>query len=189
MHSGQQRHSGGNRERIIAAASRLIMEKGIESTSLADIAQDVGISKGTLYYHYASKGELIFDIAESHINQVTEELLCWIEQVQQEVSPEEIFRMVFEKIIAATTRGKLHLYLIQEAITNDDALMLRFREKYANWQRLIEENLAKILHAEVDCRVFAQVILAALDGFIIQSLLGVEGLSLEEISRFVLGGT
>ncbi|MCF6179205.1 MAG: TetR family transcriptional regulator C-terminal domain-containing protein, partial [Geopsychrobacter sp.] len=82
-----------------------------------------------------------------------------------------------------------HLYLLQEAITNDEALKQRFREKYANWQRLIEETLAKILHADIDCRVFAQIILAALDGFIIQSLLGVEGLSLEEISRFVLGGT
>jgi len=189
MGSGQQQQSGGNRERIIEVASRLVMEKGVESTSLADIAREVGISKGTLYYHYASKDDLIFDVAESHINQVTEQLLGWIEQVRQEATPEEIFRTVFEKIIAAQTRGKLHLYLLQEAITRNDDLKLRFREKYAKWQMLIEENVAKILHADIDFRVFAQILLAALDGFIIQSLLGVEGFSLEEVSRFVLGGT
>ncbi|NLB53646.1 MAG: helix-turn-helix transcriptional regulator, partial [Syntrophomonadaceae bacterium] len=40
----------------------LMAEKGIIKTSLADIAREVGISKGTLFYHFASKDDLVNDI-------------------------------------------------------------------------------------------------------------------------------
>ncbi|NLO01890.1 MAG: helix-turn-helix transcriptional regulator, partial [Bacteroidales bacterium] len=39
-------HDNNNREKILAAARMLMAEKGIMKTSLADIAREVGISKG-----------------------------------------------------------------------------------------------------------------------------------------------
>jgi AcrR family transcriptional regulator len=47
-------NQAGKRQQIIEAVARLIIQKGIEKTSLADIAEEAGISKGSLYY-YASK--------------------------------------------------------------------------------------------------------------------------------------
>ena len=39
---------------ILDAAARLFMEKGFDRTSANDILAAVGISKGTLYYHFKS---------------------------------------------------------------------------------------------------------------------------------------
>ena len=43
---------------IIEAAKVLFFEKGYEQTSTVDIMRAVGIAKGTLYYHFASKKRL-----------------------------------------------------------------------------------------------------------------------------------
>ena len=53
---------------IIKVATELIGKKGVEKTSLADIAREAGISKGTLYYYYPTKNDirtckLVFEIA------------------------------------------------------------------------------------------------------------------------------
>jgi len=54
--------AGSTQERIIEAASNELMtERGVTDTSLADIAGEVGISKGTLFYYYSSKNDLVYD--------------------------------------------------------------------------------------------------------------------------------
>jgi AcrR family transcriptional regulator len=47
------------RERIISAASKLFYDEGIRSVSVDAVAEKAGVTKRTLYYHFASKDELI----------------------------------------------------------------------------------------------------------------------------------
>jgi AcrR family transcriptional regulator len=61
---------------ILDAATRVFHEKGYESTSIQDIADSVGILKGSLYYYITSKEDLLFDI----IKGVHEEALQNIER-------------------------------------------------------------------------------------------------------------
>jgi AcrR family transcriptional regulator len=52
------------REHILTTAAQLFSEKGFEATSIQDIAERVGMLKGSLYYHISSKDELLFEIIE-----------------------------------------------------------------------------------------------------------------------------
>lgn len=47
------------RDRILDAALDLFIEQGYEKTSLREIAERVGVTKAALYYHFASKEEII----------------------------------------------------------------------------------------------------------------------------------
>jgi AcrR family transcriptional regulator len=47
------------RDRIVAAASRLFYSEGIRSVSVDAIAAKAGVTKRTLYYHFASKDDLV----------------------------------------------------------------------------------------------------------------------------------
>jgi AcrR family transcriptional regulator len=58
------RVTGDRREEIIAAAVRLFHEQGYASTSMQDIADAVGLLKGSLYYYIAGKEDLLFEIHE-----------------------------------------------------------------------------------------------------------------------------
>lgn len=173
-----------NRERIIAVAAKLIIERGVANTTLADIAVAANISKGTLYYYYPTKGDLIFDIAERHMNRMTQKIFRWIEESGHGQPPDRVIRMVFDTALHSLTRGHIHLYLIQEALAENPSLKGRFIEAYRNWRILIQDGLMKIFKNENEYRVASRVLLAAIDGFLIQRLLGVEEISFDEISSF-----
>jgi AcrR family transcriptional regulator len=48
------------RERILDVALDLFVDKGYDSASLREIAEQMGFSKAALYYHFASKGDIFF---------------------------------------------------------------------------------------------------------------------------------
>lgn len=50
------------RERIVQAAAARFLDHGFAGTSLRDIASDCGIKAGSIYYHFASKDELLTQI-------------------------------------------------------------------------------------------------------------------------------
>lgn len=56
--------AGTTKERILETALELFAEKGYLGTSMRDIAQRLGITKGALYKHYAGKQEILDSIVE-----------------------------------------------------------------------------------------------------------------------------
>jgi AcrR family transcriptional regulator len=56
------RDGGETRARIEGEALRLFSEKGVDGTSVRDIAHAVGVSEGALYRHFASKEMLARDL-------------------------------------------------------------------------------------------------------------------------------
>lgn len=62
------------RNEILDIASELFVQKGFEGTSTNDILEKVGIARGTLYYHFKSKEEILDAIVERVNQQVVERL-------------------------------------------------------------------------------------------------------------------
>lgn len=178
--------NSNNRQIILDVASKIMMDKGVKDTSLAEIAKTVNISKGTLYYYYPSKSDLVYDITEQHFDLITKNLLHWIEQKREELSIEELLNYVYETLLNAETRSKLHLYLLQDALLNNQALMKRFQEKYQEWRILIENELKKIYKGNKEkSRVLSFIILATIDGFLIQRNFAKEKIPLDEVIMYL----
>jgi AcrR family transcriptional regulator len=60
--------SADTRERIQAAAMDLFSERGIQQTSLQDIANRLGITKPALYYHFDSREDLVRTLVQPLID-------------------------------------------------------------------------------------------------------------------------
>jgi TetR/AcrR family transcriptional regulator, cholesterol catabolism regulator len=56
------------KERIQIKAEELFMQFGIRSVSMDDIANNLGMSKKTLYQYYADKDELVDAVVDGHIS-------------------------------------------------------------------------------------------------------------------------
>ena len=52
------------KQEILDAAERLFEVKGFEGTSISNILEETGIARGTLYYHFKSKEELLDAVIE-----------------------------------------------------------------------------------------------------------------------------
>lgn len=75
---GQNRRSDFNRQRIVEAARGHFFSHGFRSVTMDDLANELGISKKTLYAHFPGKGELLeavladkFAGVESKLKEVT----------------------------------------------------------------------------------------------------------------------
>src|SRR3954469_15366404 len=51
------------REELTRTAARLFAERGYHGTSLADVAEALGIQKASLYHHIESKEDLLWEVA------------------------------------------------------------------------------------------------------------------------------
>lgn len=59
-----EKNSKGN---ILLAATNVFAEQGFEGSSVDDIALAAGVAKGTIYYHFSSKEEILFEVINSGI--------------------------------------------------------------------------------------------------------------------------
>ena len=178
------------RQKILRAAGELMIEKGIKETSLKDIAKKAEMSAGTLYYYYSAKEDIIYDIADNNLRQITDGLLDWIDHVDAGTSREQILKTVFERILAAETRGKLHLYLISDAVTANGALKQKFTERYDDWRKTLVSGLNKVLKNGDEAHdPLACLILATIDGLIIQSMFREESTPIDEIVKLIVNAS
>ncbi|MEN8907685.1 MAG: helix-turn-helix domain-containing protein [Clostridiales bacterium] len=58
------------KNKIIKVAYKLFAKKGYEKTTIAEIIEEVGTSKGGFYHHFRSKEEIIEKITFSHIEKI-----------------------------------------------------------------------------------------------------------------------
>jgi len=175
-----------NRKRILDAATELFIEQGAQDTSLAEIARALNISKGTLYYYYATKADLIFDVTDAYMEELTTGLLEWVKSLDREIPPESILATVFKTFFNARTRGKLHIYLIHEAITRNSELTKKIRGAYIKWKKMLQEGLDVVFDDTIDTRIYADIILTMITGGIIHTILDVEISTLNELVKPLL---
>jgi AcrR family transcriptional regulator len=64
------------RERIIAAASRIMARSGLERTSIAAIAREARVSRQTLYNHFETKQEVIEQALETAASSAAERIIA-----------------------------------------------------------------------------------------------------------------
>ena len=185
-YDGKQK-STDMKEYILNIASNLISELGIKETSLRKIADAADISKGTLYYHYPAKEDIIYDLTEKNLQEITDDFLLVVAEAGENISAREFLEKLFEEIIEAETRGKLHLYLLSEAITDNQSLAEKFEKRYASWRQKIRLSLDKVLQdRRENHQDLAYLILALLDGLIIQRMFGADKIPINQLLDLIL---
>lgn len=82
------------KKRIQDTARELFQEKGVQKTSLQDIADRLGITKPALYYHFSSREELVRSIVQPVVDG-GQTVLAKMEALG-EVGPREILESYFD---------------------------------------------------------------------------------------------
>ena len=56
------------REQILDAAEHVLLERGLSSATMADVATRAGVAKGTVYLYYESKAELLAELRVRYLD-------------------------------------------------------------------------------------------------------------------------
>ncbi|NNV07226.1 TetR/AcrR family transcriptional regulator [Geobacillus sp. C56-T2] len=145
------------KEKLMEAAVELFEEKGFKETSVQEIVEAVGATKGAFYYYYKSKEELLHDICVSYLD----DLLCQQEQLlhEPEKSCTETLRAIVCMVIRnIRTRKKSARIFFREMRHLTDGHLSEIRAKRRlfrkRYEQLIREGIARgefkpSLHAEM----------------------------------------
>jgi AcrR family transcriptional regulator len=174
------------KSRIVAVASRLAVKKGLDGFSLTAVAREAGISKGTLYYYYPTKSELIFDIAARHVNEITALIMEMIAASGPDAEPVDLLSLFFRKHQANRTRMRLHLNLVYQAMNGDQALKQRYQAIYTRWRRQARQALETLLPDSPHLETLLHLIITTIDGLNVQSMLEVDPAPTERIAAFLV---
>lgn len=125
---------------ILDSAITLFSENGIESTSVQQITDHCGISKGAFYLSFKSKDELIFSIIEHFLNNIISEV---DHAVTTATDPTEKLYMYFSKTFTILSQYTTFAEILmrEKVSTISDELI----EKIHYYVMLSNKNLERLL--------------------------------------------
>ena len=184
------RKSRATRERIMTAASELMVERGNSDFQMSEVSARCHMSKGALYYYFSDKDELVEAVFEAS----GDELVSAIEEaVSQAASAREALEGLFSELARRMrTRSPLVLALTVELSSMGGELFSAVSGQLSRIVRIIGELLERgkgegFVRQDVDTSLAAVYLCGGLVGTTVASASGVMqgseamGLSLMEL--------
>ena len=109
------------RQSIIASATTLLTERGLRRTSMEEIAERAGVSRGTLYTYAKSKEDIL-------IKALAEEQLGQLGHWRPLLDPEAPPRVRLKRLVADAVLCFERMPLLAILVRGDDAELLRSLE-------------------------------------------------------------
>ena len=173
------------RNEILKSVESLISKSGVNSISLKDIAKMCNISKGTLYYYYTTKDEIIFDVIVKHVQELHTEYLEWIERHQNDLTIERFLSVILYKGVKLFNRAKLHIFLVNECLKGNDTLRNKFNELWNEWHKILQVGIIQAFKSEKEADNIAYLLMVIIDGLAIQEVMQNQEIKEEKIISLI----
>lgn len=173
------------REKIVAAAERLILSKGYAGTTLDDILSATKLTKGAFFHHFAGKDELARAVVERYAETDFALFKSWSERADRlSDDPLErvfIFLKLFEEYLDGLGRpfpGCVFASYTYESRQFGSEVHDYIRARLRTWVGLYEKKLAVLIKARpparaVTARSLAEMIATIIEGgFVMANALG-----------------
>ncbi|MBB6453259.1 AcrR family transcriptional regulator [Salirhabdus euzebyi] len=126
------------KEKVIATCIRLFEEKGFSETSIQEVVEDLGVTKGAFYYYFSSKEQVLMTIHRQYIDT----LLQQQEQILSDESitnKEKLQKLISMIILNITPLGKSARVFYREFRHLNKTHMKEVREKRDQIRKAIEK--------------------------------------------------
>ena len=142
----KSKHEGYDnaKDKLLAVAAEQFTLTGVHGTSLNDIANSAGLAKGTLYYHYPAKEDLVSDVVRAHGGWVTDTILSWVESLERDSEPSTALMALLNELMDDPQRRKLHIVLLAESCLDDPALAELVQNLSDTWAVMFEVGALKL---------------------------------------------
>jgi AcrR family transcriptional regulator len=171
------KRSHETRGKIIYAALELFVRKGYHGTSIDEITRKVGLTKGALYSHFKSKGELLLRIIQEFDTRYLDQLILAVSTYPGNALEKLNHAISFSSNFAL---HNLDLCVFLTALTSELNADVDFepalKQAYRRYQRFISELIAQgirqgLIKTELDPDLGAWTFMAIHDGVLHQWVL------------------
>ncbi len=177
--------AGIRQQELVKASARVFKRKGYHGATMQDIADEVGMLKGSLYYHIQSKEKLLFDILLTGIEVVYE----GVKQVlESDLDPKEkLPQAILAHLLSYETRFDEVSVFLNELVNLPQGMRVEYHKKadgYVDlWLEIFREGVEKgCFRADLNAKMVVYAILGICNWT--SKWLDLNGpLTLEEIAR------
>jgi len=143
--------SNSSRERILASAEAIILQKGFSGTSIDDILDKAAITKGGFFYHFDGKPGLAEALIERYLEQ-DDELFGQLNAAAAALSEDPLHRLlIFLKLLSEklgsmkqTHPGCLVASFTYESQQFREDIRERIRVGMERWRKMIVDHLEQV---------------------------------------------
>jgi AcrR family transcriptional regulator len=161
--------------RILNQAMRIFLEKGYHGTSIDDITQAAGLTKGALYWHFRSKEDLLKRIVEEYEKRFLDGMIQAVNEVKGNI-PDKIEKYFRYNAAFAYYNRELCVSfetLAAELIGAHHGIEAKFRRIYRKYQKflsnlIVQGKREKVFKREMEEGLSALVIIAFHVGILLQ---------------------
>jgi TetR/AcrR family transcriptional regulator, transcriptional repressor for nem operon len=163
------------RERIVGAASTLILEHGVEAAKLEDIQDAAHVSASQLYHYFEDKSALILAVIDHQTEVVLGAHRPVLERLDSFDALEEWRDSIVASIESQHCVGGCPLGSLASGLAESDPLArAALANSFAEWERLLRVGIETMrdhgeLRADVDAESLAVGILASIQGGLLLS--------------------
>lgn len=171
------------KSQIITAATAVFAKKGFYEARMDDIVQESGLSKGTLYWYFDSKDDIIFAILDSFFSKemegmekitaadkpASEKLMILVQQLTADMQAMTIYQSIALEFYAlANRREEIRLSLLDYFNYFQDGIT-----------HLIQQGIDSGEFRPVDPAIVAGILIAQLEGTALLWAFNPKGVNLE----------
>jgi AcrR family transcriptional regulator len=170
------------KDKIVKAAFETFTKKGYHSTTMDDIAKEVGVSKGALYQYYKNKKELLNEIVLSYHSMFREVLKHAFEKQDPSQVAEEGSHALLKKY-------RFHHEMLFEVIAiagHDPEIKQSLKNEYEKDVKLLEDFIQKQMDAgnvklKTEANTLAQLYVALYLGMAMKVIMGDDSVEIHKV--------
>lgn len=158
-----------SRQQVLDAAIKVLAKRGFTNTSVSDIADAAGMSKGVVHYHFANKEDLIVRVLQQCYDTLSAAVRgAWSEPG----TPAERIRKALQAMWLTRTSGSAEMTVVADMMAQGihdpkikKAITTRF---HTSREELVQELVSSFeklgLRPKLPAEVVARIVMASMDG-------------------------
>jgi AcrR family transcriptional regulator len=132
------------RERIIAATSKVLAEKGYDATTLREISREAQVAPGLVHYYFGGKDQLLVEVLEAAGRRFSQAMEQLVQHVPADQSLEVVLSHIHERVEQEPEVYRLRYESFSLGLHNP-LIEPKVRERLAQRRKEIGSVMAKVL--------------------------------------------
>lgn len=165
-------------DRILLQGMRIFLEKGYHGTSIDDITQAAGVTKGALYWHFRSKEELLQKIVEDFEKRFLDGLIRAVRGVRGNIQDKfekyfhynAAFSYYNRELCVSFTTLAAELVVAHHGTEHQFKRIYKKYQKFLSWL-ILQGKKEKVVKEEIDPDLAALIVIAFHDGILIRGFM------------------
>ena len=168
------------RERIIAAASKVLAEKGYDATTLREISREAQAAPGLVHYYFGGKDQLLVEALQAAGRRFHQRMEQLVQRVPGDQALEAVLTHLYERVEQEPEVYRLRYESFSLGLHNP-VIAPAVRERLAQRREEIGSVMATVLEnvertegtkrSSLDPTILAALLLSLFDGLALQKIL------------------